>query len=493
MPSKKRGKKRDQPNHNLALKLNQTQLDEIQHDIDILNGKLSALQVKRDDCEKEIRRIQASVAPINRVPEYVLSEIFELLVIPEDRSRGPITSAAKSRTNLLLVCKHFNTILTTTPSLHRLIFLTNPHTGTMSSRMEWLRAQKSWLELHLSRAKEVHLDVVIHFWGVLLSVQYATDDIEELFPDCSQDDDMMQWIEDIPWEGFYMNEDYRQLYVDTVQTLIGEDGAYMKRWQSLEISLPADRFLAARIWRLLNHPPPNLTRMLLSGRLNSESYLPQDQGVLPYLDSLTELQLSYEFRLESIPSCPHVLKFTAIVNLDTYSWTELQLLSRFPAITDLFIIVVAGGDSISSKLDPIHLPDLKNLQLQGPVPEKVMKALKINKLANLTIKEHYIAFEFIPESQVFSVAKSVMFEDQFSHDQDELQQFLFEILSQSHIAQLIEIPSELASVALPMIKDLRSDGQLQELKTLTTRHGDGVLCTSWYPPFSRFSKKCHHD
>lgn len=395
MPSKKRGKKQDHPNYLLTLKQKQKQLDEFKHTFSVLNGQLAALLARKDERQREIQRIQGLVAPISRVPGEILSEIFDFAINSGDKYRSEVISSAQCRSNLLLVCRRFHNILIDSPSFWSVFLLTYPPSGTLVNRIEWLQAQRHCLELQLSRVKDVLLDVVIDLWSVFPSIEYAFKDIANLFPQFSSDEDMIHWFDYIPWDNFRMNEVHRQLYIDTVQMLIGENGSCMKQWQSLQLSLPDDHFLASEIWRRLSHPSPNLVTMKLGSRSSSLLIVKHHQTVFPGLRALTELQLSYQFSLYSTPSCSMMQKVTIMVDLDAYNWMELKLVSQFPAIKELVVSIIAGEDSFDSKYDSIPLPNLQILELRGLVPERAMEALNIKKLAKLVSKKamvHFIRF-----------------------------------------------------------------------------------------------------
>ncbi|KAE9401964.1 hypothetical protein BT96DRAFT_817190, partial [Gymnopus androsaceus JB14] len=114
-----------------------------------LQSRILSIQGKKDRLEAHLRAYASLVAPIRRVPDEILGEIFEYYcsspcaLYLNGTGNGPLIVSA--------VCSHWRSIVHSTPSLW----------SRISLRLGPESAPRSILQLFLDRSKEVPLELVV--------------------------------------------------------------------------------------------------------------------------------------------------------------------------------------------------------------------------------------------------------------------------------------------------------------------------------------------
>ncbi|KAG8830724.1 hypothetical protein FRC17_004349 [Serendipita sp. 399] len=237
-------------------------------------------------------------------PNEVLMEIFSHIAKDGNHRLRP----------LLLVNRRIHLLVTSRPSLW---------TNFNISVDERFDVEKglspSWIKASLKRAKDLLLAVTIDCDALPSAIAYANSLVEEAtasIPGINSIpnlDILVIELSDINYKHWDYYAEKLQRITDLIQTIVGQNGALMRRWKSAIIALPEDE----------QAPVENIIDLLVGGtpyletiRVNSwdryifKNYPLGDNGVFPNLSGVQKLDIDAIFDLREVS-----INFTKVSSL----------------------------------------------------------------------------------------------------------------------------------------------------------------------------------
>ncbi|KAG8863057.1 hypothetical protein FRC20_010884 [Serendipita sp. 405] len=285
-----------------------------------------------------------------QLPNEIIIEIFKYLV--EDGSHHV--------RSLLFVNKHFNALVTSTPSLWCNIYIQFNKRLEESNHLS-ARYVQSCLKYSRSTLLNVYLDFPEVPWPskyVGSRLKSLMDEIPrhsgliELAIDAIARSDVNEDFESYAFEGSEVDE--------LAKEIIGVEGIHMCRWKMFKLSLPyMGSWIGRAIWDLFEYPTPNLEIMELIGFIITDIAI---SGIgFPDLAAIRHLTLPPGL-LWLMPVPYHLLK-TLVVEY-TPGGALMSALGNCTSLQELTINRIDGGLPITWN---ITFPLLKMLSLSGQI------------------------------------------------------------------------------------------------------------------------------
>jgi F-box-like len=292
--------------------------------------------------------------PIDRLPVEILCLTFERYLI----SRHP------SIRILLLVCKRWNQIISTTPRLWARI-----EVGDAFELFDFydLKSRLPYISACIERSGDALLDVELDMRRLPTREGYIKAEMERVALSLLEDDEIDAALDIINEQSYTAISPFPQLDA-AIQLLIGQDCSSLKRWRTLRIQFPHNT--QARVtWEALTGDTTNLTTIHLE---NVSTHWVVANKLLSFggvnLSRIQRMSLDEAIPIHHFSVSPKVLQHLKISVDGTLQ--SIEKLSSFPLLCTLDLSCQEDYDEDDSPKTPtpslsIHLPQLKKLVISG--------------------------------------------------------------------------------------------------------------------------------
>lgn len=342
-------------------------LRKAEKEIKDLKAKLSLMRSKtrkeRKELEKEARKHRSASAPIRRVPAEILITIFEEAVK---------TRPTRIR-SLLLVCRHFNTIIMNCPILWTnlpLVFNKN----NLSAYKSLYKYSKACCE----RSQGLLLQLTLNFKRFPDRLSFIENRLGRVYPEGEENEDLVH-----EFRSSIQCAQYERLFKKCLQ-IVRFLTSHMQRWGSLTVILGSRhrRGFLPVLMPILHGEAPNL-HTLVTERCRSG-----EKSFILYESPLTKL-VTANARYTDGLKFPELLQILEIRVRQVSDLDHLSLLNNLQRLTvDLFHLdddEVTLQENPSIRLPKITLPHLNSLSLLGPVPVALIDALEVPLVRQLRL------------------------------------------------------------------------------------------------------------
>lgn len=343
--------------------------------------------------------------------------------------------------------------------------------GNLQDHVAWIKKQHLYLDVHLSRSRQAPLKLLIDFEDMLDAADSTREQLSRSLRGVIDDsEERDEWLDSISWTSSPIPDAYFSLCASLIQKLIGKDGQNMLRWSATKFWFPDDEDLAPRIQELFNHSTPRLERLFVTGREYHSDGQPQFYQFLSSIPALSELILSSSELLSILPPCPSLKKLQISLDFDDYNSASFHLIKTFPLLDELTLRSdEVDVDDEDFFLPIIHLPDLKILELCGPLPRNFIQALRVKQLGKLVLSDLRDA---TPIAHVCQVAQSLEWDleddDDDDYEDDPLSDVLATLFSQLHQVHTIAVPHDTREDVKNAVTNCRARDQLKCLREIHT-------------------------
>ena len=442
--------------------------------VEELTSRLISAQHEYDELQREWLQYQASIAPIRRCPSEVLLMIFKLYVVEDPLAIG----------QLLLVCKHWYELASTSPQLWTHIRVEFTDDWDVKSISE---TTYRYIDMCLQRSGSMLLEVGLDFRNLMSIhgqiIKEILDNLENFVSD--NQGELISWATDLDTEAVDNGEVMSSFHLDyafeVINKLVGENGGTMKRWKSLDLQFPLDdNELAQEVWDHFLYPTPNLTRMVLG---EFRRYFPHHSGnvtpAFPDLSSLKHLDIYDAPDRQCF--APHGSSLQSLIlRGGTESWTATSLAS-FTNLQTLELI----GEYYEFQRPPssppiLNLPELRQLTLRGDFSFSDMMEFVAPKLRMLNIvQEDSWCFPTLPNAQPPCVGWEL--DSYYERDREGLQHQLDEILTKYHTTERLVCPEDLSDLVIETLQRRKANGTLSStLRTVAFKDEDEDVTDIWH-------------
>jgi hypothetical protein len=340
----------------------ETQLIKARAEVSELEEELAPFQIEDhvpDSLLHGALDTSKKLPPIDRLPVEILCLIFEHYLI----SRHPYIR------RLLLVCKRWNQIISTTPRLWARIEVEKAfglfEFPDQKSRLPYIsacieRSGDALLDVELNLRRSITREGYIKLKMQLVAFSLLEEDEIDVVNDRIND---QQYTANSP-RAFHP-------FDAAIQLLIGKDDSSLKRWRTLRLELPFDDTQAWVVWEALTGDTTNLTTIHLEN-VPEEWIEESNRSCLVDLDlsRIQRMSLDAAIPIHYFSVSPKVLQHLEI-SVDS-AFKSIEKLSSFPLLCTLNLDCREdyGEDDYGnpSNIPPslsICLPQLKNLAING--------------------------------------------------------------------------------------------------------------------------------
>lgn len=275
-----------------------TRKNEIEERMAELQEEMKSLQAELADLQAQLLPFQSQSSivdltpktPIMKCPNEILHSIFTHTIAdyhPRIRS-------------LLLVCRHWNTIIMTSPRFWTEIGFHNEIDPNFFDP----EYSRNYINACLKRSENLLLDINLPIWYYDSHKGYIIEELDKFTRDLLDPEDQSSFSQQL-WEmefGFDSPK-YVRRFEETFTRLLGKRGKNIKRWRSLSISFPEDLWSPIDLWNRFDAPAPNLRSLTLIGASTYNGGLPGEDDWLKYglnqlsnvneFDSNTDIPISH--------------------------------------------------------------------------------------------------------------------------------------------------------------------------------------------------------
>lgn len=274
-------------------------LEELNRRIHEAEKQLALMYNQQRVLEKQIEIGRALNAPINRLPVEIRSEIWDNTLYCDhfDDFLGPGNCQRGLLPGQMLVCKQWRSTIKASSRFWKSLCLITGEELTYDAK--WVRQQRKYLRLCLSRSKGSLLELTVDFRFHLPAFTYVNNKIVEAFRDIVSEDELDELDLDIPALS-PLGMHYDTMFEGLVGILFGPNSIHLRRCRTLNLRLSSEDHLPKAIWSLLNAEAPKMERLsLLSyGPLPRSNTIPRLK-----LPSVTRLAIFDHVTLKNIPVC----------------------------------------------------------------------------------------------------------------------------------------------------------------------------------------------
>jgi hypothetical protein len=447
---------------------------------------LEVIQEPSED-DVTIHRMVTTMTPdfINNCPSEILAIVFKLAV-----SDNP-THVRR----ILLVCKHWYNLVINDPQMWNVIILRVPE--DCWDVRGWARSTRQFVRKSLQRSQSALLEIKLDFDYLQTTRQQIAIKLDNSIWDLpgAADPEVIQrriqkLRENDPQEpGSRLMVCEPDHALELVNDLVGPNGTFTTRWRTLEVIFPMGD-TAWRLWNLILHPFPNLSRVSFSklSRLGTMNWGAKDSS--DYFPQVEQLRLDVDGNSTIFSLFPLSLRNLAVRT--TFGSEFPRQLSRFTQLRALSINAGMGKLKDGTEVR-LSLPVLQELSFAGNFQPAVPMQFDAPQLTHLLIEWswRWKLTKSVPSLRPAYLQWAPRDEPQGKGEFALAQNFMHGLLLHFTATEHFTAPNHMQDTLLELVKELSPDGFLTTAwKTLSFHNGQEVVETV---EFSEAMKWPHKD